>query len=114
MKKAVSILMTAMMAFGAAACCQAADASAETVEITCLNGAGEKTEMAVPYDPERIAILDMAALDILDNLDLGDRVVGSASTSLDYLQSYMENEEIVNLGTIKEAVSYTHLTLPTN
>ena len=34
MKKAVSILMTAMMAFGAAACCQAADASAETVEIT--------------------------------------------------------------------------------
>lgn len=103
MKKAVSILMTAMMAFGAAACCQAEDASAETVEITCLNGAGEKTEMAVPYDPERIAILDMAALDILDNLDLGDRVVGSASTSLDYLQSYVENEEIVNLGTIKEA-----------
>lgn len=30
----------------------------------------------------------MASLDILDALGLGDRVVGTASTSLDYLQSY--------------------------
>ena len=57
----------------------------------------------MPYDPERIAVLDMAALDILDNLGLGERVVGSASTSLEYLTKYGENEEIANLGTIKEA-----------
>ena len=57
----------------------------------------------MPYDPQRIAILDMASLDILDNLGVGDRVVGSASTSLDYLQTYAEDEDIVNLGTIKEA-----------
>ena len=54
------------------------------------------------YDPQRIAILDMASLDILDALGVGDRVVGTASTSLDYLQSYI-NEDIANLGTIKEA-----------
>lgn len=103
MKKTISILMTAMMAFGAAVYCQAADDAAETITITSLNAAGEAAELTVPYDPERIAILDMATLDILDNLGLGDRVVGSANTSLDYLQAYVENEEIVNLGTIKEA-----------
>lgn len=72
------------------------------VTVTSLNGAGEKVQLEVPYDPQRIAVLDMAALDILDALGVGDRVVGSASTTLDYLQGYMK-EEIVNLGTIKEA-----------
>ena len=45
----------------------------------------------------------MASLDILDALGVGDRVVGSANTSLDYLQSYVTNAEVTNLGTIKEA-----------
>ena len=45
----------------------------------------------------------MASLDILDNLGMGDRVVGSASTSLEYLTDYVDNEEVANLGTIKEA-----------
>lgn len=74
----------------------------ETVTITTLNAAKEKTELEVDYDPQRIAILDMASLDILDALGVGDRVVGTASTSLDYLQNYI-NDEIDNLGTIKEA-----------
>ena len=51
---------------------------------------------------QRIAILDMASLDILDALGVGDRVVGTASTSLEYLQDYI-NDDIANLGTIKEA-----------
>ena len=36
------------------------------VTITSLNGSGEKADLTVPYDPQRIAILDMASLDILD------------------------------------------------
>ncbi len=79
------------------------EATPETVTIQSRNAEGELTDVEVPYDPERIAILDMACLDILDNLGVGDRVVGSASTSLEYLQDYVTNEEIVNLGTIKEA-----------
>lgn len=75
----------------------------ETVTITSLNADGEEIQLEVPYDPERVAILDMAALDIIDNLGRGDRVVGSASTSLDYLQDYVDNDAIANLGTIKEA-----------
>ena len=80
-----------------------AEKKPETITIQSRNAEGELTDVEVPYDPERIAILDMACLDILDNLDVGDRVVGSASTSLDYLQDYVTNDDIVNLGTIKEA-----------
>ena len=41
--------------------------------------------------------------DILDNLGVGDKIVGSASTSLEYLSDYVDNEKVANLGTIKEA-----------
>ncbi|MGN0364087.1 MAG: siderophore ABC transporter substrate-binding protein [Bilifractor sp.] len=75
----------------------------DTVLVNTYNGAGEKIQTEMPYDPQRIAVLDMASLDILDNLGVGDRVVGMAQTSLDYLSSYSENPDIKNLGTIKEA-----------
>ena len=75
----------------------------ETITVKSLNANREEVDLEVPYDPERIAILDMACLDILDSLGVGDRVVGSASTSLDYLQDYVTDENIENLGTIKEA-----------
>lgn len=74
----------------------------DTVTITSLNANKEAAELEVPYDPQRIAILDMASLDILDALGVGDRVVGTATTSLEYLQDYI-NDDIANLGTIKEA-----------
>lgn len=86
-----------------AAASASSSAVQQEVTIQSLNGSKEAVELTVPYDPQRIAVLDMASLDILDALGLGDRVVGSASTSLDYLQSYMENEAVANLGTIKEA-----------
>ena len=73
----------------------------ETIVITSLNGEKQEQNLEVPYDPERIAILDMASMDILANLGVGDRIIGSASTSLEYLQEYVENVD--NLGTIKEA-----------
>lgn len=79
-----------------------AESAASFVTITALDANAEKTELQVPFDPQRIAILDMAALDILNALGVGDRVVGTADTSLDYLQSYIGGD-IANLGTIKEA-----------
>lgn len=112
MKKLIAFVFAAAVAGSLAACSvknpapvSKASESQEApafVTVTSLNGAGEKVQLEVPYDPQRIAVLDMAALDILDALGVGDRVVGSASTTLDYLQGYMK-EEIVNLGTIKEA-----------
>lgn len=107
MKNLVSLALGLSLALSLAACSggTAAPAPTEpsaTVTITSLNGAKEAVELEVPYDPQRIAILDMAALDILDALGVGDRVVGTANTSLDYLQGYI-NDDIAELGTIKEA-----------
>ena len=129
MKRTISLLLALAMAAGLAACSQATGSSApaqtssavsqtseaaestasetpeaepQTVTVKSLNASQETVDLEVPYDPQRIAILDMACLDILDALGVGDRVVGTASTSLDYLQGYI-NEDIANLGTIKEA-----------
>lgn len=90
-----------------AASSEAASSSAasapETVIVRTYNGSKELVDLEVPFDAQRIAILDMACLDILDSLGLGGRVVGSASTSLEYLQAYVTNDSIANLGNIKEA-----------
>ena len=125
MKKVISLVLALAMMAALAACSSTGDnnsqapatvsgasSNSETPEsqtptevtITSLNGAAEEVELVVPYDPQRIAILDMASLDILDALGVAQgRVVGSASTSLDYLQSYVTDENVANLGTIKEA-----------
>lgn len=98
MKRIIFLLLGALLLLGAVSAL--AD---ETVTITALNGQSEAAELTVPYNPQRIAILDMAALDILDNLGLSDRVVGSASTTLSYLQEIVSREGVAKLGTIKEA-----------
>lgn len=104
MKKPLAFVMSLLMAVTLTACASGSEKTTqETIKIKSLNADKELVELEVPYDPERIAVLDMAALDILDNLELGDRVVGSASTSLEYLQSYVNDENVKNLGTIKEA-----------
>jgi iron complex transport system substrate-binding protein len=74
------------------------------VTITTLNGSRERMELEVPYNPERLAVMELATLDIIDNFGLGDRVVGvSKGSSIDYLQKYVTDDSIANLGTIKEA-----------
>ena len=127
MKKGISLALALALALGLTACSTASDGAADTpaansgapavetsaqpsaetpenVTITSLNGSGEAVELEVPYDPQRIAILDMACLDILDALGVAEgRVVGSADTSLEYLQSYVTDGNVANLGTIKEA-----------
>ena len=40
----------------------------ETVTITSLDASGAETQLEVPYDPQRIAVLDMATLTSLDYL----------------------------------------------
>lgn len=108
------IVSAAGLALGAALCSAAgapatalrsalADEAPKTVTIISKDANGEDGEHEVPFDPQRIAILDMACLDILDRLGLGDRVVGMADTSIDYLQDYATNKDLEALGTIKEA-----------
>nr|WP_302649701.1 ABC transporter substrate-binding protein [uncultured Agathobaculum sp.] len=111
LKKIISVTLAGVLALSLAACSaqndqsaagDAADGVSQSVTITSLNANKEAAPLEVPYEPQRIAALDMASLDILDALGVGDRVVGTATTSLDYLQSYIR-DDIANLGTIKEA-----------
>ena len=101
MKKLLSALLAALMLLTLASA--VAEETPATVTITSLDASGAAVELEVPYDPQSIAILDMAALDILMSLGLDGRVVGSASTSLSYLQDVVSREGVANLGTIKEA-----------
>ena len=111
MRKIFTLTMAFAMAICLSACGSsdspaATEAKAETVIIQSLNAGGEPVDVEVPYDPQRIAVLDMAALDILDALGVGDRVVGSAKVSIPYLADYNPenaNSQIIHLGTVKTA-----------
>lgn len=130
MKKMISMLLVLVMALSLAACgtagntetteahahdhTHAADAETtvpeatkpETITIQALNANKEMADIEVPYDPQRIAILDMPALDIVDALGLGDRIVGSAKVTIEYLTQYNpddSNGAILNLGSVKTA-----------
>lgn len=73
------------------------------VTITCLDANGETTLKSVPLNPERVAILDYAVLDVMDALGVGDRVVATASGTISYLQEYwdkVDEGEITDLGTL--------------
>lgn len=122
MKKIGTLMLTLAMALSLAACGNNSNtastistassnesssasetAAPENITIQSFNANKEEVDLQVPYDAQRIAVMDMASLDILDRLGLGSRVVGSSNTSLDYLQSYVTDDTISNLGTIKEA-----------
>ena len=69
------------------------------VTVTGMDANGEPVEVTVPYKPERVVVLDLANLDILDNLGLGDCVVGAPTITLPYLQSY--NDDLPIVGSVK-------------
>lgn len=105
LRKLGYLCLAATMLVGLTACgkTQEVNKDREMITIESKNGIKEAVSLEVPYNPERIAVLDLAALDILDNLGVGDRVVGTSDTSIPYLTSYSKNDQIANLGTIKEA-----------
>lgn len=127
MKKKFGIMVLAgAMMLTAVGCGQGGNATAQSESVTAAtvgetNAGADKSQgttgetpesvtlvhslgtAKVPYAPQRIAVLDLAALDILDSLGLGDKVVGiPKKSSVSYLTSYIENSEIVNLGSVKE------------
>lgn len=120
MKKIFTLMLVGTMVFCMGACGKnetnenigntesviSTETKQETVTIQALNANKEMTNIEVPYNPKRIAILDMPALDIVDALGVGDRVVGSAKVTIDYLTDYNPDDSegaIMNLGTVKTA-----------
>ena len=107
MKKICTLLMALAVVWAITACGgTVTEEAGETISIQAWNANKEATTVEVPYDPQRIAVLDMAALDILDALGVGERIVGSAKVTIDYLADYNPDDSqgtIMNLGTVKTA-----------
>lgn len=106
MRKMLTVLLGGAMILSLSACQNQSSAvpqAESTIILSTRNGAGETVEVEFPADPERLAVMDLGALDILDQIGCGDRIVGvSKGSSIDYLQSYMTDEKLLNLGTVKE------------
>lgn len=107
MKKILSAVLILTIIFSITACTQVPpsndknnDAGLENSKkfVTVTHDLGT---VEVPYDPQKIAVLDMSVLDMLDVWGLADRVVGMPKASeVSYLMSYSNDSSIVNLGTL--------------
>lgn len=115
MKKFTTITFAMMMAFTMAACGSSGGDSGtagteqvlqtetevqtpSSITVEALNGASEVIEVEVPYDPQVIVTLDAASTDILSNLGVADRIVGTTTPEA-YLADYVA--DAVNVGTAK-------------
>lgn len=116
MKKIAIILMSLILGIGLVACGNETNADSSREEIAqvessgegnvegeviikTLNSSEELEDLEVPFDPQRIVVIDMAALDTIEFLGLEDRIVGVAQVSIDYLNHIEEIAD--NVGTIK-------------
>lgn len=75
----------------------------EQVEVFTYDSARAESKVSVPLNPERVVVIDYATLDIIDSLNVGDKVVGvPQATAPEYLHAYTKNKDLVNTGTVKE------------
>ncbi|SPT53945.1 Uncharacterized ABC transporter solute-binding protein yclQ precursor [Actinomyces bovis] len=81
----------------------AAAAEAVTFPLTVASRDGEVT---IPKRPERIVVVDMAALDTLDAIGAGDRVVGTVGTSV---PSWLKDAEGIDYSTLPKIGSVKEL-----
>lgn len=66
--RALSLVLALALSLAACGTGAAPQPQGDTVPLTALNAQKEPAEVAVPYDPQRIAVLDMATLTSLDYL----------------------------------------------
>ncbi len=109
MKKLLAIILSAVTALSLVACSQQEgeieekDVDAKTVSIEVLNGEGKMVKVEFPTSPKKVAVLNYQTLDYMDAMGLGDRIAGVVTGSLpEHLKKYGEDENIVNLGSLKE------------
>lgn len=73
------------------------------VEVFTYNAKREESSVPVPLNPQRVAVIDYAILDIMHELGVGDSIVGvPQATAPTYLHAYTKNSQLVNTGTIKD------------
>lgn len=77
-----------------------APAEEEAAEIEIESG-GKK--IMVKKDPKKVVSLDLASIDILDELGKGSSLVGMPkATMVKYLESFYKDESVKDLGSLKE------------
>lgn len=82
---------------------ESASDSSETITVEGLDANREPADIEVPKNPQKVVVIDMAALDTLDALGVGSSVVGlPKNTQVDYLESYTTNDALENVGSLKE------------
>ncbi len=76
----------------------------KTITVATLNERSLAASVDVPLNPQRIAVADMASLDILDHWGLTERIVAMTQTTpVPYLAKYFKKTpRVANIGTLKE------------
>lgn len=110
MKKITMMLLMTGLLLVATACGEATGAGKNTATtaassqtqlpptVTVTDGEGNKVEVAI--NPEKVVVFDNSALDTMDQLGVGDRVVGAATDNLpSFLAAY---KKVESAGGIKE------------
>lgn len=80
------------------------EVKSEFVTVLVDDAEGNKIEVEFPTDIERIVCLNYQTLDFVDAVGLSDLVVGvvGGAEMPDHLVHFLENEDIVNLGGMKD------------
>ena len=74
------------------------------VSVFSYDGQKNETSVSVPVNPERVVVADYAVLDIMDKLELDDKITGLPTTGAmpTYLQKFQKDSDYTNVGTVKE------------
>ena len=100
LKKAIMATAAAVMFTGSVSSAWADD----TVSVFTYKGDRSESTVEVPVNPERVAVIDYAVLDIIDRLDADDAVKGMPlkGTIPEYIKHFQGHKGMVNTGTVKE------------
>lgn len=120
MRKFITLILTFILVLSLAACGQSSENTKveepknetttneqptakepKRIPVIGLDEESKEVETYIAKDPQRIAVLDIASLDILKSLGLADRVVGVTTTQIPYLQDVVTKEGVKNIGTLK-------------
>ena len=87
------LIAGALSAITALSFSSAVFAASDLVEVQSLNAANKPITVAVPKNPQRIAVADFSVLDTLDHWGLGERIVALPQTELRLLSFMMKQPE---------------------
>lgn len=96
----IPLLLTATLIFQS---CKNTSAKKELTDENSVVLEDKFGETRLPLNPERVIPYNYGVLDVLDELGLGDRVIGfSKSNTPDYLKKYKDDKSLVDFGGTKD------------